>query len=99
MMNLFENFKDVMNIQTHLKEMKEKLKDVEVIGTSGGGLVKVTLNGTFFLTNIEIDPIAVDSRDVKMLQDLIVSAHCDAMGKLEEKMQEELGPFAKGLMG
>ncbi|MGP1438425.1 MAG: YbaB/EbfC family nucleoid-associated protein [Treponema sp.] len=97
-MNLLDAFKNIGQVQNQIKEVKEKLKNVEVTGTSGAGLVKVTLNGAFALTSIELDPIAVDNRDVKMLQDLIVSAHYDAMQKLEEKMQEELGPFAQGFL-
>ena len=97
-MNIFETFKNIGQMQNQLKEVKEKLKDVEAIGTSGAGLVKVRLNGAFALTGIELDPIAVDNRDIKMLQDLIISAHYDAMQKLQERMQEELGPFAQGFL-
>lgn len=97
-MNLFESFKNIGQLQNQLKDAKEKFKNVKVTGISGAGLVKVTLDGTFTLLSIELDPIAVDNRDVGMLQDLIVSAHYDAMQKLQEKMQEELGPFARGLL-
>ena len=95
-MNLFENLKNIGHIQNQLKEAKEKLKDIKATGVSGAGLVKVTLDGSFAMLSIELDPIAVDNRDVGMLQDLIVSAHYDAMQKLQEKVQEELGPFAQG---
>ena len=97
-MNLFENLKNIGQLQNQLKETKEKLKSTKVVGISGAGLVKVTLDGTFALLSVELDPIAVDNRDVGMLQDLIVSAHYDAMQKLQEKMQEELGPFAQGFL-
>lgn len=98
-MNLFENLKkNIGQIQNQLREAKEKLKDIMVTGASGGGLVKVTLDGTFALCSIQLDPIVVDNRDVNMLQDLILSAHYDAMQRLQEKMQEELGPFAQGFL-
>ena len=97
-MNLLESLKNIGQLQNQLKDTKEKLKSTKVTGVSGAGLVKVTLDGTFALLSIELDPIAVDNRDVGMLQDLIVSAHYDAMQKLQEKMQEELGPFAQGFL-
>ena len=97
-MNLFESLKNIGQLQNQLKDTKEKLKSTKVTGVSGAGLVKVTLDGTFALLSIELDPIAVDNRDVGMLQDLIVSAHYDAMQRLQEKMQEELGPFAQGFL-
>ncbi|MGP1415917.1 MAG: YbaB/EbfC family nucleoid-associated protein [Treponema sp.] len=97
-MNLFANLKNIGQLQNQLKEAKDRLKDVRATGVSGAGLVKVTLDGTFALLSIELDPISVDNRDVGMLQDLIVSAHYDAMQKLQEKMQEELGPFAQGFL-
>ncbi len=97
-MNLFESFRNIGQLQNQLKDAKERLKTISVTGVSGAGLVKVTLDGTFAMLSIELDPIAVDNRDVGMLQDLIVSAHYDAMQKLQEKMQEELGPFAQGFL-
>jgi len=97
-MNLFENLKNIGQLQNQLKDAKEKLKNVNATGISGAGLVKVTLDGSFAMLSIELDPIAVDNRDVGMLQDLIVSAHYDAMQRLQEKVQEELGPFAKGIL-
>ena len=97
-MNLFENLKNIGQLQNQLKDAKEKLKNVKVTGSSGAGLVKVTLDGSFAMLSIELDSIAVDNRDVGMLQDLIVSAHYDAMQKLQEKLQEELGPFAQGFL-
>ena len=60
-------------------------------GSSGGGIVKVTVNGTFEVVDVQIDPIAVDPRDVKMLQDLIVAASHDAMEKIKDGMKDKLG--------
>mgnify|MGYP003310506731 CR=1 FL=1 len=53
--------------------------------------IKVTVNGTFEVVDVQIDPIAVDPRDVKMLQDLIVAASHDAMEKIKDGMKDKLG--------
>jgi DNA-binding protein YbaB len=60
-------------------------------------MVRITLNGRFDMTGIELDPICVDKRDIPMLQDLIVAAHRDAQAKLQEGMKAQLGPLMGGL--
>ncbi|QEJ96405.1 YbaB/EbfC family nucleoid-associated protein [Treponema phagedenis] len=86
--------KNAKNIQEQLENLQSELKQITVEGASGGGLVKVKLDGNFTLLEILLDPIAVDNRDVPMLQDLIRSAHADAIEKLKEAMKEKLGPLA-----
>ena len=71
--------------------------------TVGGGMVDVTMNGRMELVSIKIDPLAVDSRDVEMLQDLIVAAVNQAQARAQEMAQQEMGratglPLG-GLMG
>jgi DNA-binding protein YbaB len=55
-------------------------------------MVRVTLNGKFEMLDIELDPIAVDNRDVPMLQDLIIAAFSDAQAKVMDEMKQKLGP-------
>lgn len=97
-MNIFNVMKDLSQLQNKMQEMKEQLKDLEEVGTSGGGLVKIKIDGTFSLLSVELDPIVVDNRDINMLQDLIVAAHSDAMQKMQEKLQEKMGPMAQGFL-
>ena len=95
-MNIFNALKDIGQLQNNLAEVKDKLKDIEVQGSSGGGLVRLTLNGNFSLVSIELDPVV--STDIKMLQDLIVAAHYDAMQKIQERLPETLMPLYQGFM-
>jgi DNA-binding protein, YbaB/EbfC family len=95
-MNPFEILKNAKALQEQFGRMQEELAAVTVIGSSGGGIVKVTLNGQFELINVALDPIAVDARDIPMLQDLIVAAHADASEKVKELMKAKLGPLAGG---
>ena len=56
-------------------------------------MVEVTLNGKFEMTDIHLDPICVDNRDVKMLEDLIKAAQHDAITKIQDKIKEMSGPM------
>lgn len=97
MMNPFDLLKNAQNIQGELQKIQEELKSISVVGSSGGGIVKVTMNGAFQLTAVQIDPIAVDPRDVQMLQDLIVSASHDAQKRVQDAIKEKMGPVLQGM--
>ena len=93
-LNPFELMKNAKDLQTHFGKMQEELAALRVQGVSGGGLVKVTLSGTFDMVKVELDPIVVDNRDIPMLQDLIRSAHTDAIEKIKDTFKEKMGPLA-----
>jgi len=91
-----------MNIQQMMKQaqqMQERLKqqmaELRVESSSGGGMVKVVINGAKQLQELTIDPEVVSRDDVEMLQDLIVAAVNDAQRKADEQMQNLVG----GMMG
>lgn len=89
--NPFDLLKNTNQLQAQLQKAQEELKEVFETGSSGGGIVKVTMNGAFEVVDVQIDPIAVDPRDVKMLQDLIVAAAHDAMERIKDGMKDKLG--------
>ncbi len=95
--NPFDLVKNFGNIQNELSKTQDELKTITVTGSSGGGIVKVTMNGTMEILSVELDPIAVDSRDIPMLQDLIVAASKDASSKIQETIKEKMGPMLGGL--
>ncbi len=92
--NPFELMKNAKDLQAHFGKMQEEIAALRVQGISGGGLVKITLSGTFDMIKVELDPIAVDNRDIPMLQDLLRSAHTDAVEKVKETLKEKIGPLA-----
>lgn len=96
-MNPFEIVKNLKNLEGTMNSMKEELAQISETGSSGGNIVQVTLNGKFEITAIKLDPIAVDPRDIQMLQDLIISAHHAAMEKIQERIQEKSGALLGGL--
>ncbi|MFP4083141.1 MAG: YbaB/EbfC family nucleoid-associated protein [Candidatus Aminicenantes bacterium] len=96
--------KGVPNLQKMLKtakEMQEKLRkemeEMRMEGSSGGGMVTVTMDGTKNLISIQIDPEVVNKEDIGMLQDLIIAAFNDAGAKVDEKLSEKLGSLGPGL--
>ncbi len=58
--NPFEILKNAQNVQKQFGQIQEEMKTITAVGSSGGGIVKVTLNGQLDMTAIEIDPVAVD---------------------------------------
>jgi len=91
------NFIDIDNeIENKVKESQENLKKIEVIGVSGGDVVKITLNGDGEMTKILLSD-KVLKEDKEIIQDLITAAHNDAKNKLKSKTSEEISKATGGL--
>lgn len=89
MINPFEFMKQFGYIKERFKNLH--LEELQASGEAGGGLVRLTLNGKFQMVDLQLDAIAVDNRDVPMLQDLIIAAHNDASYKIMETIKGEIG--------
>lgn len=96
-MNPFDMMKNLGSLKEQAEKMQAELAQVEVTGSSGGNMVRVTMNGKFEVLGVELDPICVDNRDVPMLQDLIVAACHDAQSKVQDELKNRLGPLAQGM--
>ena len=96
-MNPFDLLKQFQSLQGKMGEIQEKLKNVTVTGSAGGGMVTVEMNGQMTVTNVSISPEVVDPNDVVMLEDLVLAAFTDASIKIKEKLQEELSELTGGL--
>jgi len=94
--DIMRMIKDPQAIQAQAEQLKAKTMAIEVTGSSGGGMVKITLNGGFEMKSCAIAPEIVDPADVGMLQDLVRAAYNDAMAKVREELNREL---AGGLGG
>ena len=81
-------------MQQQLAAAQQEIQQSEVVGEAGNGLVKVTMEGTGKIANVEIDPKVVDPEDVETLQDLLVGAFTDAHSKVQELAESRLGPLA-----
>lgn len=85
--------KQAQKMQEELAEAQTELEEAEITGESGGGLVKVTVNGKKVVSGIKISPNAVDLDDMEMLEDLVVAALNSAYEKADELYSEKMGKF------
>jgi nucleoid-associated protein EbfC len=97
MKNIFGMMKQAQELQSKMAELQAELETMESEGTSGGGLVKVTLTGKGSLTKISIDPSLIKPDETEILEDLIVAAHNDAKQKAEKAMAEKMQAITAGL--
>jgi nucleoid-associated protein EbfC len=94
------NFRDLMSQAQELQEkMQQKMKETVIEASAGGGTVTVRMNGHKQLLSIKIEPDAVQSGDLEMLQDLIVAAVNEGTRKVEESMRGALGGMIPGGLG
>lgn len=77
--------------------MQEEMKTRTVDASVGGGVVSVVMNGEKEVQSVKIDPAAVDSEDVEMLEDLIVAAVNEASKKVDDLMAQEMGKVTGGM--
>jgi DNA-binding YbaB/EbfC family protein len=104
MKDLNSLMKQAQAMQQKLADAQAKLAELVIEGTSGGGMLKVTLKGNGELAGVEMDDSLLVSGEGEVLSDLIVAAHADAKRKLDaaqaEMMREAAGPLAgMGLPG
>lgn len=96
-MNMNKMMKQVKKMQQEMEKAQRELESKEVVGTAGGGVVKVTMNGQKQLQSVEISPDVVDPDDVEMLQDLVMAAMNDAMKQADELAAKDLGKLNPGI--
>jgi len=86
-------------MQEQLMEARSAAERQEVEGQSGGGVVKVTVTGGMEFRSVTIDRSAVDPDDVPMLEDLVLAALHDAVGKAAKLSEAAMGDIDLGLGG
>ena len=77
--------------------LQKKMQETVVEASSGGGTVHVKMDGRKQLLSLHIDPEAVKSGDVEMLQDMVLAAFNEASKKVDEATQEKMGGMLGGL--
>ena len=82
-------------IELKVKESQEKIRNIKVEGTSGGGEVKVVLNGDGEIDSLQISN-SVFKEDKSLLEDLIIAAHNNAKNNLKLKTSDELSKVTGG---
>ena len=97
MKNINQMLKQAQQLQNQMAEMQKRLEQEEITGTSGAGMVTVTINGKGEMKGIKIDPALVDPKEIEILEDLIVAAYNDAKVKLDAHTSEEMSKVSGGL--
>ncbi len=93
--NIAQLMQQAQRMQDNLKRAQEELAQVEVLGQSGGGVVKVTLSGKMECRSVRIDPSVF--ADPEMAEDLIAAAFNDAIGKAQAESQTRMSAATAGM--
>ena len=83
-------------MQENLKRAREELAALEITGSAGGGMARVTMTGRHSVKRVELDPSLLKD-DKEMLEDLIAAAVNDAVHKIEQATQEKMAGITGGL--
>lgn len=97
MKDIMGMMKKVGEMQARMKEMQDELVRAEFDGQSGGGLVRVMLDGKGEVKRVRIDPSLLKPDDAEIVEDLIVAAANDARGKADTAMQAKMAEVTGGL--
>jgi nucleoid-associated protein EbfC len=97
MKNLTDIMKQVSSMQSRMGDMQAKLENLVITGQSGGGLVKIVMNGKAALQSVTIDPSLMKTDEREILEDLLVAAHADAKSKVEAAAADEMKSVTGGL--
>ncbi len=104
-MNLMNLMKQVQNVQKRAGEMQQELANLEIIGESAGGAIKVVCDGQGKFKSIKIapeainpeEPSSVDSDMLEMLEDVISAAMKEASEKASKEMEERMKKVTGGI--
>ena len=84
-------------LQQKLVKAQQELENATIEASSGGGAVKVTINGQQKIQSVKISPEVVSPEDVEMLEDLVLTAVSEAIAKSQEAAAKHLGGLTGGL--
>lgn len=96
-MDFLGMMKKAEELKAKMAEMQERLGTIVVEGSSGGGLVSVTMSAKGELKGLKIDPSLFKEDDVEVLEDLIIAAHNEAKGRAETEMNRRMAELTEGL--
>jgi len=89
--------RQAQELQAKLAKAQQELANITVEASSGGGTVKITINGQQKIQSLKISPEAINPDDVEMLEDLVLTAVNEAIAKSQELAAQRLGKLTGGL--
>ncbi len=87
----------VQKLQEKLAKVQQELSETTVEASSGGGVVKVTINGQQKIQSVKISPEVINAEDAELLEDLVLTAVREAIVKSQELAAKRLGGLTGGL--
>ncbi len=96
-MDLNAILQQARHFQERLTEIQERLGERQVSAAVGGGMVEVVMDGALRVRSVRIDPEVIDASDPAMLEDLVLAAVNEAIGRARAMGQEELRSLTGGL--
>ncbi|MEY2720613.1 MAG: YbaB/EbfC family nucleoid-associated protein [Steroidobacteraceae bacterium] len=96
MANFGNMMKQAEALQRNMQKAQEEIASMEVVGESGGGMVKVTMTGKHEVKRVQIEPTVI-GEDREMLEDLIAAAINDAVRRVESESQQRMSSLMAGL--
>ncbi len=97
MRDMMSMMKKAKEVQEKMQKIQEEIAKLQVIGTAGGDLVSITLNGRNIITAMQIDPSLLKPEEVEILEDLIIAAYNEARAKIEVAIEEKTKSITAGL--
>jgi DNA-binding YbaB/EbfC family protein len=94
--NIGNMMKQAQAMQANMQKVQAEIALLEVVGESGGGMVKVTMTGQHNVKRVQLEP-AIVTEDREMLEDLIAAATNDAVKKVEAAVQAKMASVMGGL--
>jgi len=88
--------KQAQEMQANMEKVQQELAEAEVVGESGAGMVKVTMNGKHDVKRVEINPNVL-ADDKEMVEDLVAAAVNDANRRIEKMSQEKMASVTAGM--
>jgi DNA-binding YbaB/EbfC family protein len=95
--NMAGIFKQAQEIQAKMSQLQEELAQKTVEASSGGGMVKVVVNGQLVVSSVKIDPTVMNPQEVDMLEDLVLAAVNEGLRRAREMAAEEMSKVTGGL--
>ena len=89
--------KQIQQLQAQMARAQEELAEETVTASVGGGVVTVVMTGQQKVRSVAIDPQAVESGEVDMLEDLVLAAMNEVLRKSRELAEERMAPFTRAL--
>ena len=94
--NPFDVLKNAQKIQEQMGAFQEKLGTIMITGSAGGGMTEIDMNGRMEILAVRIAPEVFEDGDCEMLEDLVMAAFNDALGKVREAVNREVGSMIPG---